>query len=37
VIQRGGGVLAAGAVADNNVLPGRRTGRRFLVLARLRG
>jgi len=37
VVQRGGGVLTAGAVADDNVLPGRRTGRRFLVLARLRG
>ena len=36
-IQRGGGVLTAGTVADDNVLPGRRTGRRFLVLARLRG
>ena len=37
VVQRGGGVLTAGAVADDNVLPGRRTGRRFLVIARLRG
>jgi uncharacterized delta-60 repeat protein len=36
-IQRGGGVLTAGTVADDNVLPGRSTGRRFLVLARLRG
>jgi hypothetical protein len=24
-------------VADDNVLPGRRSGRRYLVLARLRG
>lgn len=37
VIQRGGGVLTAGTVADDNVLPGRRTGRRYLVLARLSG
>jgi uncharacterized delta-60 repeat protein len=37
VIQRGGGVLTAGTVADDNVLPGRRSGRRYLVLARLRG
>jgi uncharacterized delta-60 repeat protein len=37
VVQRGGGVLTAGAVADDNALPGRRTGRRFLVIARLRG
>jgi uncharacterized delta-60 repeat protein len=36
-VQRGGGVLAAGTVADDNVLPGRRSGRRYLVLARLRG
>lgn len=36
-VQRGGGVLTAGTVADDNALPGRRTGRRFLVLARLRG
>jgi uncharacterized delta-60 repeat protein len=36
-IQRGGGVLAAGTVADDNVLPGRRSGRRYFVLARLRG
>ena len=37
VIQRGGGVLTAGTVADDNALPGRRTGRHYLVLARLRG
>ena len=37
VIQRSGGVLTAGTVADDNVLPGRRSGRRYLVLARLRG
>jgi uncharacterized delta-60 repeat protein len=37
VVQRGGGVLTAGAVADDSALPGRRTGRRFLVIARLRG
>jgi uncharacterized delta-60 repeat protein len=37
VVQRGGGVLAAGTVADDNVLPGQRVGRRYLVLARLRG
>jgi hypothetical protein len=36
VIQRGGGVLTAGTVADDNVLPGRNSGRRYLVLARLR-
>jgi uncharacterized delta-60 repeat protein len=37
VVQRGGGVLTAGTVADDNMLPGQRIGRRFLVLARLRG
>ena len=37
VVQRGGGVLTAGTVADDNTLPGRRIGRRFLVVARLRG
>jgi uncharacterized delta-60 repeat protein len=37
VVQRGGGVLTAGAVADDNSLPGERLGRRFLVIARLRG
>jgi uncharacterized delta-60 repeat protein len=36
-VQRGGGVLTAGTVADDNTLPGRRIGRRFLVVARLRG
>jgi hypothetical protein len=36
-VQRGGGVLTAGTVADDNALPGRRIGRRFLVVARLRG
>ena len=36
-VQRGGGVLTAGSVADDNTLPGQRIGRRFLVVARLRG
>jgi uncharacterized delta-60 repeat protein len=36
-VQRGGGVLTAGTVADDNALPGAHIGRRFLVVARLRG